>query len=54
MREPRRRRNWRIHSGWAGQAGAVTRWPSVRALEAVSFTAPKRAPAAVHSGPQAG
>ena len=42
---PSRARNFRIHSGWAGQAGAVTKWPSTTALESVALTSAHWAPA---------
>jgi len=54
IRLPSTSRNLRIHSGWAGQAGAVTRLPSTTALEKVAFTSAQRAPARTRSGLTAG
>jgi len=54
IREPNTSRNLRIHSGCAGQAGAVTRLPSTLALEKVSLLAIQVAPAFSTSGFTAG
>ena len=52
MRVPSTCRNWAIQAGWAGQAGAVTRFPSVTAPSmAISAYLPL---ASFTSGPQAG
>lgn len=47
-------KNLAIHSGWAGQAGAVTRLPSTWALEKVSLLGTQVPPATAMSGLQAG
>ena len=51
---PSTSRNFRIHSGWPGQAAAVTRLPSTTALENVSLTSHHVAPARTRSGLTAG
>ena len=47
---PKSFRKSRIQSGWAGQAGAVTRLPSTQELETVAFTGHHLAPASTTSG----
>ncbi len=51
---PSSTRNLRIHSGWAGQADAVTSEPSTSALVYVAFGSIQRAPARMRSGRSAG
>ena len=51
---PSTSKNLRIHSGWPGQAAAVTRLPSTAALEYVSLTSRHTAPLRTRSGLMAG
>src|SRR5574342_75770 len=51
---PSTSKNFLIHSGWAGQAAAVTKLPSTYALVKVLLTSPHLAPARKTSGLTAG